>query len=139
CAQVFRDGTPIFPDHYLYDYYRPELRTYVFGSPLTIQGEFFGLIEVRDARGNSFQVEGLEAAQALVLVSSQRIGSVDLPVDRSITVSILDRYRQDLRKLRGSLVKEVFRRQADPHSAKAIVEKLWRQKSLPPWHLISGA
>lgn len=139
CEQVFRDGTPIFPDHYLYDYYRPELRTYVFDSPLTIQGEFFGLIEVRDARGNSFQVEGLEAAQALVLVSSQRIGSVDLPVDRSITVSILDRYRQDLRKLRGSLVKEVFRRQADPHSAKAIVEKLWRQKSLPPWHLISGA
>jgi hypothetical protein len=134
---VFMDGIPVFPDHYLYDYYRPELRLYTFEAPLTIGGEFFGTIEMQDAKGETFQVEGAETAQALELISSLGTGSVKLPLDRSITAAILDRYRQDLRKLRGNLVKEVFRRQADPQSAKALVEQLWQKQALPPWPLLS--
>ena len=135
---VFMDGIPLFPDHYLYDYYRPEMRTYCFDSPLTLAGEFFGTIELQEAGGHILQVEGMETAQALVLISALRCGTVDLPVDRTIASTILERYRTDLRKLRSSLVKEVFRRQADPQTAKALVEKLWQKQALPPWHLISG-
>ena len=135
---VFMDGIPLFPDHYLYDYYRPEMRTYCFDSPLTLAGEFFGTIELQESSGQTLQVEGMETAQALVLISALRCGTVDLPVDRTIASTILDRYRTDLRKLRSSLVKEVFRRQADPQTAKALVEKLWQKQALPPWHLISG-
>lgn len=136
---VFMDGIPLFPDHYLYDYYRPEMRTYRFESPLTLAGEFFGTIELREANGPTLQAEGIETAQALELISALRSGAVELPVDRTITSTILDRYRSDLRKLRSGLVKEVFRRQADPQTAKALVEKLWQKQALPPWRLISGS
>lgn len=135
---VFMDGIPLFPDHYLYDYYRPEMRSYCFDAPLTLAGEFFGTIELQEAGGHTLQVEGMDTAQALLLISALRSGKVDLPADRAIASSILDRYRTDLRKLRSSLVKEVFRRQADPQTAKALVEKLWKKQDLPPWHLISG-
>lgn len=136
---VFMDGIPVFPDHYLYDYYRPEMRTYDFDAPLTISGEFFGTIELQNAEGATLQVEGMETAQALELISSLRSGPVELPVDHAIIAAILDRYRLDLKKLRSSLVKEVFRRQADPQRAKAMVRKLWQQQTLPSWHLISGS
>jgi hypothetical protein len=136
---VFMDGIPLFPEHYLYDYYRPEMRTYRFDAPLTLTGEFFGTFELREAGGHTLQVEGLETAQALELISALRARSVELPVDRTIAATILDRYRTDLRKLRSSLVKEIFRRQADPQTAKALVEKLWQKQALPPWRMISGS
>jgi hypothetical protein len=134
---VFIDGIPIFPEHYLYDYYRPEMHTFNIQAPLTIGEEFFGTIELQDAQGHTLQVEGMETAQALELISSSRSGLIELPVDRSIMAAILDRYRQDLRRLRSNLVKETFRRQADPRASKVMVEKLWQQKSLPPWRLLS--
>jgi hypothetical protein len=135
--RVFMDGIPVFPDHYLYDYYRPEMRRFDFEKPLSIDEEFFGTVELKDEQGHKLQVEGMETAQALVLISSLRSGPVELPVDRVIISTILDRYRQDLRKLRSNLVKEIFRRQADPRTAKTAVERLWQQQPLPPWRLIA--
>jgi hypothetical protein len=134
---VFMDGIPVFPDHYLYDYYRPEMRRFDFEKPLSIDEEFFGTVELKDEQGYKLQVEGMETALALVLISSLRSGPVELPVDRVIISTILDRYRQDLRKLRSNLVKEIFRRQADPRTAKTLVERLWQQQPLPPWRLIA--
>jgi hypothetical protein len=134
---VFMDGIPVFPDHYLYDYYRPEMRRFDFEKPLSIDEEFFGTVELKDEQGYKLQVEGMETALALVLISSLRSGPVELPVDRVIISTILDRYRQDLRKLRSNLVKEIFRRQADPRTAKTAVERLWQQQPLPPWRLIA--
>jgi len=135
--QVFVDGIPLFPEHYLYDYYRPELIEHAVAGPLRIDGEFFDAVTLRTAERGTLQVEGRETARALVLISSVRSGPVALPADRHITTVILERYLDDLRRLRHKLIREIFRQQSDAQAAETLVEKLWKEQRLPPWHLVS--
>jgi hypothetical protein len=137
--QVFVDGIPLFPEHYLYDYYRPELIEHAVAGPLQIDGEFFDAVTLRTVDNRTLQVEGRETARALVLISAVRSGPVALPADRRITAVILERYLDDLRRLRHELIREVFRHQSNAQTAEALVAKLWQEHKLPPWHMVSGA
>ncbi|MFO7984006.1 MAG: hypothetical protein R6V08_11175 [Desulfuromonadales bacterium] len=134
--QVFVDGIPRFPEHYLFDYYRPELVDFHIRGPLAVTSSFFSCVELSGPAGQQFEVEGDETAHALVLSSHRSPGTVSLPVDRKMTGEILQRYRTDLKHLRQQLVRETHSRIGDSKSAKAVVEDIWENQGLPPWNLI---
>ncbi len=130
-ARVFVDGIPRFPEHYLYDHYRPELVTYRMTPPLTLRDEFFGRYTLVDGDGETLSVDGAETAQALLLAAATGRREAALPRDRELTDAILRRYRADLRKLRKKLLHACHA--AIPHAATAerTGEKLWRDQGLP--------
>jgi hypothetical protein len=136
---VFVDGIPRFPDHYLFDYYRPELMEFAFDGPLTAEGQFFDTFELRDTQGNSLRVEGAETAKALLLASAPGSGAMRLalPRDRQIVAAMLERYLADLRELHQTLLQETHRLKADPQAADKLAETIWKKHNLPPWSLIS--
>jgi hypothetical protein len=132
------DGIRLFPDHYLYDYFRPELREYRFLPPLTPGEEFFEQTILRDGAGEALTVEGSETARALRLAAAGKPRPISLPVDRRLTAAILDRYLDDLHRLRDLLVREAHRRLADPGAAEHLIEEVWSALALPPWTLVTG-
>ncbi|MEZ4598529.1 MAG: hypothetical protein R2940_01930 [Syntrophotaleaceae bacterium] len=136
---VFIDGVPVFPDHYLFDYYRPRLQEYSFEAPLVCAGQFFETFELRDASGNLLRIEGAELARALLLSSATASGPMrlSLPEDRQILAAILERYQADLGKLRQNLLREIHRLNDDPKGADHLADSLWRERNLPPWSLIA--
>lgn len=133
---VFADGIPKFPEQYLYDYYRPPLRSFSFGGPLKAEGAFFGQMTLRDAEGTILTVEGEETARALIFASYSGRTPVDLPQDRRLTAAILDRYCSDLRHLRQVLLRECHLRVPKFRSAEALAERIWKSRHLPPWSLV---
>ena len=137
--QVFVDGIPLFPDHYLFDYYRPQLVEYSFDGPLVQENQFFDIFELHDADGHSLQVEGAETARALLLASANASGKVrmSLPVDRQILAAMLERYLADLHELRQALLRETHRLVADPQAADKLVETIWSDRDLPRWALVA--
>jgi hypothetical protein len=137
--QVFVDGIPLFPDHYLFDYYRPQLMEYSFDGPLVQENQFFDTFELHDADGHSLHVEGAETARALLLASANASGKVrmSLPVDRQILAAMLERYLADLHELRQALLRETHRLVADPQAADKLVETIWSDRDLPRWPLVA--
>ncbi len=137
-GKIFVDGLPRFPEHYLFDYYRPQLAEYVFDSPLTLAGQFFDTVELQDSRGRIIRVEGKETARALQLATAAAVGSLQIrmPTDREILAAILERYLADLEALRQALLRETHRRLADPKAAAALAEEIWTDHGLPPWPLM---
>jgi hypothetical protein len=135
---IFVDGLPRFPEHYLFDYYRPDLVEYVFDPPLSLAGQFFDTVELRDRRGRIIRVEGQDTARALQLAAAAAAGSlqVKLPADREILAAILERYLADLETLRQALLRETHRRLADPTAAATLAEEIWAGHGLPPWSLV---
>lgn len=131
-ARVFVDGIPRFPEHYLYDHYRPELVDYRLTPPLALREEFFGRFTLVDGNGETLIVDGEETAQALLLAAASGRREVALPRDRALTEAILVRYRTDLRALRGKLIHACHAAIPQAATANRIVEKLWRDQSLPP-------
>lgn len=133
---VFLDGLPRFPEHYLYDHYRPSLTEYRFIPPLNMGGEFFGQMTLVDGQGSTLTVEGEETARALLLATYSTASPVALPVERRLTAELLERYLADLHRLRQSLVREAHRRLADPRAADQLIERVWGAHPLPPWPLV---
>lgn len=132
------EGLPLFPEHYLYAHYRPELREYRFAPPLAFDEEFFGRFVLRDRLGAELNVEGRETARALFLASFGESRPILLPVEQALTAAILDRYLADLRRLRETLVREAHRRLADSAAADRLIEGVWKTLSLPPWSAVLG-
>ncbi len=137
-STVFVDGLPHFPEHYLFDLYRPELSEYWLYGPLTAGEEFFGRITLHAEDGESLTVEGSETARALLLASFSGRNAVALPADRRLTADLLDRYLADLHKLHLALVRQAHRQVVDARTADALVERIWNSLPLPPWPLISA-
>ncbi|BCR04186.1 hypothetical protein DESUT3_12550 [Desulfuromonas versatilis] len=136
-AQVFVDGLPKFPDHYLYDYYRPRMVDFRIAGPLRAGEEFFGRYTLYNEQGNELEVEGAETARALVLCShGERRGGFSMPAERKVVAEILERYLEDLRQLRRALVRLAHKRVANPRAAAAMVERIWESQPLPPWPLV---
>jgi hypothetical protein len=135
---IFVDGLPRFPEHYLFDYYRPDLTEYVFAPPLSLAGQFFDTVELQDRRGRTIRVEGEETARALLLTATAAGDSlkIRLPTDREILAAILERYLADLEALRQALLRETHRRLADPKAAAALAEEIWTGQGLPPSPLV---
>jgi hypothetical protein len=131
--EVFMDGIPLFPDHYLYDYYRPELRTYSFTPPLTRGSEFFGRVELIDRRESRLEVEDLDTARALLLCAAAGMTSTSLPVEGQITAAIVQRYLTDLQNLHQNLSRSCHRHCCDPEQAEALTEGIWTSQPLPAW------
>ncbi|MDX9708643.1 MAG: hypothetical protein RBT64_03725 [Trichloromonas sp.] len=131
-ARVFIDGIPRFPEHYLYDHYRPELVNYRLTPPLALREEFFGRFTLVDGDDKTLTVDGEETAQALLLAAAGGRREVALPRERALTEAILSRYRADLRALRGKLIQACHAAIPQAATADRIAEKLWRDQSLPP-------
>ena len=134
--EVFIDGIPLFPDHYLYDYYRPELRKYAFTPPLTRGSEFFGRVELIDRREGRLEVEDLDSARALLLCAAAGMTSTSLPVEGHVTAAIVQRYLTDLQNLHQTLSRSCHRHCSDPQQAETLIEEIWASQPLPLWETI---
>jgi hypothetical protein len=133
--EVFVDGVPRFPEQYLYDHYRPPLTAYRFTPPLAVSGEFFGHFSLRDDAGERFEVAGADTARALLLAAAAGRREIALPTEPALARAILERYLADLRKLRQALVRKCHVRIAHAGTAARIIDKIWRDRGLPPWEL----
>ncbi len=134
--EVFVDGLPRFPEHYLYDHYRLKLRDYSFTPPLTPANEFFGRITLNDKGQQTIEVDNPDLATALQLVAAAGHCSVSLPIDPGITAEIVRRYLTDLNNLRQKLSRCCHRCCADPAQAEYLTETLWSGQALPPWSTV---
>lgn len=130
--EVFRDGLPRFPDHYLFAHFRPELSLFRFLPPLERGDEFFGQVTFRDREGQSLTAASPATARALELVAACGREEVRLPSDAVIMADILGRYLQDLQTLYGELQRRAHALVADPRQAQKVVRDLWQEFELPP-------
>jgi hypothetical protein len=131
--KVFRDGLPRFPEHYLMNYYRPELRTYSFAGPLEYHDSFFDRIFLRDTAGGNLELGNKSVAEALLLVSHSKRLTVDLPVDETLVEDLLHKYRADLAKLWKELLRECRRQIPIRQRALSTAKKIWKDHDdLPP-------
>jgi len=137
--EIFVDGIPRFPEHYLYDHYQPELISYRWQTPLRIDGAFFGQVRLSDGAGQSLEIPSESQARALLLIDRCGTEQVDLPADPLLTESILLRYLKDLQQLHGNLHRLACRQEADARAADRLVRKTWGRAPLPPWDEISAA
>lgn len=131
------DGLPRFPEQYLYDYYRPVLNEYHYSGPLRVDDEFFGRVRLLDQANNTLEVDGRDAARALVLASYGNRSSVALPAEQELATAILSRYLSDLRGLRRELIRQCHLQIAESRNADAMVEQIWQSLLLPPWPLVA--
>ena len=61
---------------------------------------------------------------------------IEYPMVPDICEKILERYLEDLQRLRLSLVRKVRERLAHPRQAENLIRKIWGQQQLPPWDSI---
>lgn len=137
-AAASQDGIPKFPEHYLYDHYRPKLQHYQFTGELLHLGEFFGRHTLQDSAGQTLEIEGFETLLALRLAASLGNSTVALPIDQELTASIVTRYCHDLRSLRQSLVRQAHLQTNDSNLANQLVEQLWKTLAVPAWDLVES-
>jgi hypothetical protein len=135
-GEVFRDGIPAFPEHYLYDFYRPELQTFTWQGGLSYGPAFFGRIVLQDSSGLQYEIDGEPRAAGLWLTSLLTREPVDFPVDAKICETILIRYLQDLQRLRQALVKKAHERLENSKQADNLIRKLWQDQNLPAWEAV---
>jgi len=135
-AAVFADGIPIFPDHYLFDHYRPAMETFTIPGPLYFQRRFFNQVELATREGQLLIAENDHLAHALLLVSHLGRTQVSLPRDTELLAKILARYLDTLRTLKGRLWDESNRLCDEAGQARALAKRTWLQQGLPPWETI---
>lgn len=135
--EVFIDGVPKFPEHYLYNHYKPRLREYTFKGPLQLVSNFFDTFTLVQPDGTTLEIEGEETARALLLTSHSSISTVSLPEDRHLTLEILNRYQTDLSRLRQELIRRANAQVEDSKQATELAEGIWRGHPLPPWELLA--
>jgi len=136
------NGIPHFPDHYLYDYYRPQLISYPQGSkPWQIASEFMGTFQLStpapETECSSFEVNNEYLACAIVL-TSYGSGPIKLPADVSITEKIIKRYLTDLSDLRDTIWSEAHAALAQHEAANRMVSKIWKTLELPSWKIVDS-
>lgn len=132
-ARVFADGLPRFPETYLFEHYRPEVKEFTLRGPLRLRGVFLGTCELQDETGRILEVQGEETAQALILASYGEETRVRLPCDRRLTAVIVEKYLGDLQGLRQKLLRETFSRREKSQTARQWAKRIWDSLPLPPW------
>jgi len=137
-ARVFRDGIPLFPEHYLMAHYRPQLEEHLLTGPLRQTGVFFDRIELCAPDGPPLQVRGAGTAEALILISQTGRTKVSLPADPELTAQLLESYQQDLHQLWDRLVRECRRQLPRQQAALTLARRLWREQGLPPMGTQAG-
>lgn len=131
-TQVFRDGLPRFPEHYLRRIDLPPLRTYPLPGPLRIDSHFFDRIRLTGPNGAIVDSANPADAEALVLASRDGRSQVELPIDPSITMRLTAAYREDLLRLWQALCDECRRHHTVQRHALTLARRLWRERDLPP-------
>ncbi|MEZ4483414.1 MAG: hypothetical protein R2864_02065 [Syntrophotaleaceae bacterium] len=134
--EVFVDGLPNFPEHYLYDYYRPEMRRYEFTPPLSRVTEFFGRVELIDRNQRTLELDNPDAARALQLCAATGKTATALPVEEQIVTAIVQRFLTDLHTLHQALARCCHRHCSDPQQAEALTKEIWNRQDLPPWKTV---
>lgn len=132
-TKVFEDGIPRFPEHYLMNHYRPELKEYRLSGVLELTEEFFDKISLQTTtKDQTLEVSGKVIAEALILASYSGEEKVFLPEDELILADIVEKYRSDLQRLHDNLMREC--RRVEPHRQQAIrlAGRIWQQQGLPP-------
>jgi len=135
-SDIFVDGIPAFPVHYLYDFFRPTLQHYSWEGELSYGQAFFDQIVLQDAAGNQLEIAGEPHAAGLWLVSLTGRTTVDYPVDPEICEAILIRYLQDLALLHQSLVRKVREQLTHLRQADNLIRRLWEGQRLPGWDAV---
>ncbi|WP_148896069.1 hypothetical protein [Geothermobacter ehrlichii] len=131
--RILIDGLPLFPEHYLYDHYRPALKSWRFSGPLKEKERFFSSIELQGPDGESIRTDCEPLAGCLLLASARR-QSVELPTDPQVAADILQRYLHDLARLRRELLRQC--RLEAAAAPDRLVNRLWREWGFPPWDLV---
>lgn len=129
--EVFRDGLPRFPEHYLRRIDLPPLRTYLLPGPLQIDSHFFDRILLAGPNGTTVDSANPADAEALVLASHDGRPRVDLPTDPLLTMQLTAAYRDDLKRLWQTLLEECRRHHPRQRHALALARRLWREHHLP--------
>ena len=137
--EVFSDGLPLFPEHYLFDHFRPELEEFRCSWPLRRGEPFFGRVVLTGEDGLSFEVSSEAAAQAVELAAAGGREVVLLPADPLILQNILGRYLQDLQSLHEALLRRAHVLLTNPRQARDVAGKLWASLPLPPPELFLPA
>ena len=132
-AEVFIDGKPCFPDHYLFDHYRPELIEHLLSGPLYFHKRFFNQVELTTREKSVIKANSDLAAHALILSSHTGLERVKLPTDDVILADILSRYLDDLKDLKTRLIERCNELYENPSQSLSLARKIWRQQNLPPW------
>jgi len=135
-SEIFIDGIPDFPEHYLYDYFRPQLDKYSWQGELVYGQTFFDLIVLQDSTGQKIEVAGERTAAGLWLMAQCGRNEIEFPVAPDICDTILERYLEDLQRLRLSLVRKVRERLSHPRQAENLIRKIWGLQRLPPWESV---
>lgn len=135
-GEVFRDGIPRFPEHYLYDYFRPALDSFAVAPPIEIVARFFDRYHLRDAAGTSLTAESAPLALALLL-AGYRQDRFALPHDESLVAAIVARYRRDLFALHTSLRTTVYRHIGPGAKGERLIREIWNRFDLPPHPLFT--
>ncbi|RMF46707.1 MAG: hypothetical protein D6751_04385 [Deltaproteobacteria bacterium] len=133
--QLLVDGLPVFPDHYLYDHYRPELKSWQLPGPLTEQGRFFATIELATESGDIICCDS-EPVAGCLLLASHMTREVSLPTSPEVATDILGRCLADLDRLKTGLLE--LCRQENSRDPERLASSLWRRWQLPPWDLLDS-
>jgi len=132
-------GVPLFPDHYLYDFYRPELRSYhTDHRPWQLVGEFMGTFTLEDSEGNRCDCPNDITAYA-VLLTSQRAATPNLPTDPTICQQIVERFLTDLVHIHELIWDECHAALPTAPKANRLGNKIWKNLELPPYKLVDEA
>ena len=132
-TQVFQDGIPRFPEHYLMHVYRPALIQYELKGPLEVAEEFFEQISLRTiGQEHTIEVSGRIVAKALQLASYSGAASVALPEDENLLEQLVLQYQVDLERLWDNLIRECRRFEPYRQTAIKLARKIWQEHGLPP-------
>ena len=132
-AQVFVDGIPRFPGHYLMHHYRPDLKRYEIPGPLHAETIFFDTVRLRAHNPpQTIDVTGTALAEALILASHTAATHLELPADESLVEDLVSRYRSDLTRLWDALISECRRREPRRQNAINLAKRIWQKQGLPP-------
>ncbi|PLY02611.1 MAG: hypothetical protein C0624_08020 [Desulfuromonas sp.] len=134
---VFIDGIPRFPEQYLFNHYRPELKTYSLSGPLHFQRRFFNQVELSTDDGHSLVAESDLMAHALLLASHVGLSEVHLPQDEVVLTDIVQRYIEDLEQLHEKLLDQCNRLFESAGQARSLAKSVWGQQELPPWETLT--
>ncbi len=132
-------GVPLFPDHYLYDHFRPELKSFFTEHPpWTLQGEFMGTITLLDTAGNHRECDSDILAYSAMLISRAE-ATMDLPIDKEICRQILERHLIDLLGIRQLILDECHAALPTAYEANRLGSKIWKHLQLPPFKRVEEA
>lgn len=132
------EGIPLFPTHYLYDFFRPATSNYPSEDlPWQIDNEFMGTFTLKNNSNAELEISNEYLAHAIVLASCTQ-KSLDLPDDIDICRQIILRYLADLHRIRNLIGRECHASLPTSATANRLAGKIWKSLPLPPWNLVEN-